>query len=110
ADLPDLLVTDVVMPGMNGRRLAERLQERQPGLRVLYLSGHGDTTARRNGVQASDANFLLKPFTPGDIARAVRETLDRPVPDIARPAEFPSATACGRHVCTKDHLPAMSRQ
>jgi CheY-like chemotaxis protein len=73
----DLLVTDVVMPQMNGRVLAERLLERQPGLRVLYMSGYTDDQVLVQGI-AGGAGFLQKPFTPDVLARKVREVLDAP--------------------------------
>jgi PAS domain S-box-containing protein len=73
----DLLITDVVMPQMNGRVLAERLLERQPGLRVLYMSGYTDDQVLVQGI-AGGAGFLQKPFTPDVLARKVREVLDAP--------------------------------
>jgi PAS domain S-box-containing protein len=72
----DLLVTDVVMPQMGGRQLAEALRERQPGLRVLYMSGYTDDTILRHGLAEATDEFLQKPFTPMALARKVREILD----------------------------------
>jgi two-component system cell cycle sensor histidine kinase/response regulator CckA len=73
----DLLVTDVVMPGMNGRELAERLVARQPELRVLYLSGYMDDEVVRRGLTDTRRAFLQKPFTADLLARAVHEVLSR---------------------------------
>jgi PAS domain S-box-containing protein len=73
----DLLVTDVIMPQMSGRELAERLASTQPGLRVLYLSGYTDAECLRRGLIEGDRAFLPKPFTPKALARKVREVLDQ---------------------------------
>jgi PAS domain S-box-containing protein len=73
-----LLVTDVVMPGLNGRELAERLQNSQPSLRVLYMSGYTSDEIVRRGIEADRVNFLQKPFTPQTLIRKVREILDSP--------------------------------
>ena len=70
------VVTDVVMPGMNGRELAEKLRQIRPGLRILFMSGYTDDEVIRRGVQRGDAAFLQKPFTPAELARKVREVLD----------------------------------
>jgi signal transduction histidine kinase len=72
----DLLVTDVIMPGLNGPRLAERLRVTRPSLRVLYLSGYADEELDRALARGNDMTFLAKPYTGSTLARKVREVLD----------------------------------
>jgi nitrogen-specific signal transduction histidine kinase len=71
----DLLVTDVVMPELGGRELAEAAIKLRPGLKVLYMSGHTQDVILKEGVQQGAA-FLHKPFTPMQLAQKVRDTLD----------------------------------
>jgi two-component system cell cycle sensor histidine kinase/response regulator CckA len=75
-----LLVTDVVMPEMNGRVLAERLLEHRHELRVLYMSGYPNDTMIARGVLPNATPFLQKPFTASKLALKARETLDAPKP------------------------------
>lgn len=70
-----LLLTDVVMPQINGRELAERLVDKLPGLRVLFMSGYTDDAVLIGGLCAADTNFLQKPFTTGALATRVRQVL-----------------------------------
>jgi DNA-binding response OmpR family regulator len=74
---PDLMVTDVVMPGISGLELARRLGPTRPGMKVLFMSGHTDDAITRRGVLSPEASFLHKPFTPEELAGKVREVLDR---------------------------------
>ncbi len=73
-------LTDLVMPGMNGRELADRLRTTRPETRVLYMSGYtGEAIARQGGTQGLP--FLEKPFTTAALARRVRDILDGPARD-----------------------------
>src|SRR5882724_553732 len=74
-----LLLTDVVMPGMSGHELANRLTARHGNLRVLYMSGYTDNVIAEDGTLEEGVAFLQKPFTPQVLAQKVRETLDRAV-------------------------------
>ena len=72
----DLVITDVIMPGISGRELAKRLAVVRPGLRILFMSGYADDALADHGVLAADVAYLQKPFTPDELARRVREVLD----------------------------------
>jgi PAS domain S-box-containing protein len=72
----DLLLTDIVMPGANGRVLAEDLLKSIRDLRVLYTSGYTDSVATIQAIRASSADFIQKPYTPDSLARKVRSVLD----------------------------------
>ena len=71
----DLLLTDVIMPGMNGRELAERMTLRRPGLPVLFVSGYTDNVLADLGIPSADTALLDKPFTPASLTAAVAAIL-----------------------------------
>ena len=71
-----LLITDIVLPGVNGRALAEQFVSRRPGTKILYISGYTNDAAVRQGVLQSEFAFLEKPFTQDALTNKVREILD----------------------------------
>lgn len=78
----DLLVTDVVMPNVGGRALAEALRQSRPGLRVLFMSGYTSDALVRQGIEASRVAFIHKPFTPRALAEKIREVLESSSPGV----------------------------
>jgi two-component system cell cycle sensor histidine kinase/response regulator CckA len=70
-----LLLTDVVMPGISGRELAERVGQIRPGIKILYMSGYTDQAVVHHGILESDAVLLQKPFTLVTLASKLREIL-----------------------------------
>ncbi len=74
----DLLLTDMLLPGMSGRDLAEFLHRTHPALKVVYISGYTDDESVRAGEFPPGAKFLQKPFTLGALTGKVREALDAP--------------------------------
>jgi PAS domain S-box-containing protein len=72
----DLLLTDVIMPGMSGAELSKRIASRNPQVKVLFMSGYIDDAIVRQGIHQHEAAFLQKPFTPISLAKKVREVLD----------------------------------
>jgi two-component system, cell cycle sensor histidine kinase and response regulator CckA len=75
-DRLDLLMTDVVMPGMNGRELADRVAARHPEAAILYASGYTEDVVVRHRILDAEVDFLHKPYTPQALARRVRDVLD----------------------------------
>jgi two-component system, cell cycle sensor histidine kinase and response regulator CckA len=74
---PDLLLTDVVMPGGSGRELSDTLMQRFPSLRVLFMSGYTDDAVLRHGIMHAEVDFVQKPFSRATLARRIRDLLDR---------------------------------
>ncbi|RPH38425.1 MAG: response regulator, partial [Desulfobulbaceae bacterium] len=78
SDIPfDLLLTDVIMPGMSGRVLADQLSKRFPTLKVLYMSGYTDDAIVHYGMLEPGIEFIHKPFSPNVLAGKIRSLLDR---------------------------------
>lgn len=76
----DLLLTDVVLPGMIGGEIADALREADPDLKVLYMSGYTKNAIVQQGRLEKDVNLLEKPFGPRELAEAVRQVIDREPP------------------------------
>jgi diguanylate cyclase (GGDEF)-like protein len=90
----DLVISDVVMPGMSGFRLVEMLMEIQPSLRALYISGYSSDEVQWSGVPGTIKSFLPKPISLDGLAAAVRHSLDSPLPE---PAPDASGAGARRH-------------
>lgn len=73
----DLLLTDVILPVMNGRSLADAVQSRQPEVKVLFMSGYTDTVLEQHGVSQARYNFISKPLAPGELAAKIRNIFDQ---------------------------------
>ncbi len=71
----DLLISDVVMPGLSGPKMAEELDAIQPGMKVLYVSGYTEETVIKHGVQDLSISFLHKPFSPEELYEAIQQVL-----------------------------------
>jgi signal transduction histidine kinase/CheY-like chemotaxis protein len=90
----DLLLTDVVMPGIHGKALYQQLAALQPGLQVLYMSGHTQSVVAHHGVLEPGACFIQKPFSVASLARKVREALQR-TPESGVPESPPREPSRG---------------
>ncbi len=73
----DMLITDVMMPGMNGKELADILKRKMPHLKVLFISGYTDSVIVKKNIIERGVDFLQKPFTPLQLAKKIRSILDR---------------------------------
>ncbi len=73
----DLLLTDVVMPRMSGRQLAEQLRQKCKGMKVIFMSGYTNTAIAQHGLDDAQVAFMQKPITPEPLLRKVREVLDK---------------------------------
>ena len=95
------MISDVVMPEMNGGELARRLLQEQPDLKVLFLSGYTDSAVLRANLLEEGRAFLQKPFTPRVLRRKVHEVMTAPAADSAAwPAEAESeACAAAAAAC-----------
>ncbi len=81
-DRLDLVLTDVVLPTGNGRQVFEQLKQAFPKLRVVYMSGYTESVISEHGIFDGGSRFVAKPFGVGDLATAVRDTLDMPVSNM----------------------------
>ncbi len=71
----DLLLTDVIMPGKNGKELYDLLKRERPGLKVLFMSGYSGDVIGRHGILGGEVQYLQKPFTAAALAQQVRKAL-----------------------------------
>jgi CheY-like chemotaxis protein len=72
----DLLLTDVVMPGLNGRELAERVAADRPDTKVLFMSGYTNDLVLREGISTAETHFIAKPYSRQDMLLKIRSVLD----------------------------------
>ncbi|MBL8793589.1 MAG: response regulator [Planctomycetia bacterium] len=89
-----LLVTDLVMPGMNGKELAGRLRQQRPGLPVLYVSGYAAETEFRPGELEANSSFMQKPFVPALLLSRVRQLLDQAHDGNSTQSDEADCSAC----------------
>ena len=109
----DLLLTDVIMPRMGGREVADALQQRIPGIGVLFMSGYTQTAIVKDGALEPGLNFLAKPFMPAELLARVREVLAARTaraadtsPDRA-PVPLPAAESSPRRIVVADDEPGL---
>ena len=76
-DSLDLLLTDVIMPDMNGKRLYDEIRKQRPETRVLYMSGYTKNVISHHGVLEEGVAFIPKPFSVQDLCLRVRDVLDQ---------------------------------
>lgn len=101
-----LLLTDVIMPGMNGRELAQRVSEIRPNTKILYMSGYTENVIGHNGTLEAWVRLLQKPFTLQDLKMKVREVLDStPTLDVDTPVRAAQAMARGREQTPPSRAP-----
>ena len=91
-----LLLTDVIMPGMNGRELAQRISEIRPNVKILYMSGYTENVIGHNGMLDAGVRLLQKPFNLRDLRSKVREVLDATPTPPEVVMQTQSVTATGR--------------
>jgi len=89
----DLLLTDVVMPGLSGHELAQRLSAQRPKMKILYASGYAPDTIAQQGVLEPGVAFIPKPLTPDSLAHKVREVLDASLATLSQPRPFAGSYA-----------------
>ena len=73
----DLVMTDVVMPGLSGSELTKRIEALRPGIRIMYMSGYTDQAIVHHGILGADIVLLQKPFTLNALAHKLRDALDK---------------------------------
>jgi YesN/AraC family two-component response regulator len=75
----DLLLTDVIMPGMNGKVLSDRLKEKRPSLKTLFISGYTDDVIIHHGIIEPGIELLMKPFSRSALLQSIRRVICTPV-------------------------------